>query len=346
MKKEIDFCGQTGHSRIIINESISQLPSYTNGAKAVIITDENVNRYHRRLFPSAAAVIILGAGERIKTLQTAEFIYKRLLRCGVDKSFVILGIGGGVVCDITGFVASTFMRGLNFGFVPTTLLAQVDAAIGGKNGVNLAGFKNMIGVINQPCFVLIDFSLLKTLPAKELFNGFSEIVKSAAIASKSLFSLLERSWNRALELEKCFLERIVYEAVKIKTHIVQNDEKDKTERKKLNFGHTFAHAFEKSYRITHGEAVSMGMVIAANLSVKKGMIAEDDAARIRELLQKFNLPVRIRLDQEKVFKALHKDKKRRGTMVDFVLLKSIGEAFIYQMPFQEMEKEIDDLCES
>lgn len=346
MIKEINFCGQTGHCRIVINESISQLPSYLAGAKAVIITDENVNSYHRRLFPPAEDIIILGAGERIKTLKTVEFIYERLLQRAVDRSFFILGIGGGVVCDITGFVASTFMRGLNFGFIPTTFLAQVDAAIGGKNGVNLAGFKNIVGVINQPSFILIDFSLLKTLPAKELFNGFSEIVKSAAIASKNLFSLLARDWKRALGLDKDFLERIVCEAIKIKIGIVQNDEKDRAERKKLNFGHTFAHAFEKSCRITHGEAVSIGMVIAANLSVKKGMIAEEDALRIRELLQKFNLPVCIRLDHNKIFMAIHKDKKRHGAMIDFVLLKSIGEAFIQRMPFQEMEKAIDDLCES
>jgi 3-dehydroquinate synthase len=202
----------------------------------------------------------------------------------------------------------------------------------------------MVGVISQPCFVVNDFSLLKTLPRRELVTGFSEIVKSAAINSRELFEFLEKSCVRALELKMDFLERIVYETVKIKIGIVQRDEKDERERKKLNFGHTFAHAFEKSYGITHGEAVSIGMVMAANLSVKKGMIAEIDAARIWQLLQKFHLPVRIGLDPIKLLKAIRKDKKREGQMIDFILLKSIGEAFIQRMPFEELEEAINDLC--
>ncbi|MDD8020160.1 MAG: 3-dehydroquinate synthase [Acidobacteriota bacterium] len=349
MSQKIDFCGETGRCQILIDESMSQLSAYLAGQEIIIITDDNVNRLYSQLFTPAGDVIILQSGEGTKTLLTVESIYRQLLRVSADRSTFILGIGGGVVSDITGFVASTFMRGLRFGFVPTTLLAQVDAAIGGKNGVNLDGYKNMIGVVNQPDFVLIDFSFLKTLPAKELVNGFSEIIKCAAITSRDLFELLEKESERALRLDNDLLRRIVDETVRIKTAIVSLDEKDMGQRKKLNFGHTFAHALEKAYRITHGEAVSLGMILAANLSVKKNMLAEAEASRIRKLLQKFNLPISMKVDcdkRDRIVEPVRQDKKKSGQMIDFVLLKSIGEASVERLSFSEVEEAIDDLCES
>lgn len=346
MSEKIDFCGETGKCQILINESISQLSNYLLGREKIIVTDDNVNRLYGRLFPPARDVIILQPGEGTKTLLTVESIYKRLLRASADRSTFILGMGGGVVSDVTGFVASTFMRGLKFGFVPTTLLAQVDAAIGGKNGVNLDGFKNMIGVVNQPDFVLIDFSFLKTLPAKELANGFSEIIKCAAIASRNLFELLEEESERALQLDEDLLRKIITETIRIKTAIVSLDEKDRGQRKKLNFGHTFAHALEKAYRITHGEAVSLGMILAANLSVKKNMLTEAEALRIRKLLQKFNLPVSMKFDRDKILEPVHQDKKKSGRMIDYVLLRSLGQASIERLTFSEVEEAIDDLRES
>ncbi|HNS05800.1 MAG TPA: 3-dehydroquinate synthase [Candidatus Saccharicenans sp.] len=346
MSEKIDFCGETGKCQILINESISQLSNYLLGREKIIVTDDNVNRLYSRLFPPARDVIILQPGEGTKTLLTVESIYKRLLLASADRSTFILGMGGGVVSDVTGFVSSTFMRGLKFGFVPTTLLAQVDAAIGGKNGVNLDGFKNMIGVVNQPDFVLIDFSFLKTLPAKELANGFSEIIKCASIASHDLFELLEEESKRALQLDEDLLRKIITETIRIKTAIVSLDEKDRGQRKKLNFGHTFAHALEKAYRITHGEAVSLGMILAANLSVKKNMLTEAEALRIRKLLQKFNLPVSMKFDRNKILVPVHQDKKKSGQMIDFVLLRSLGQASIERLTFSEVEEAIDDLCES
>lgn len=346
MSEKIDFCGETGKCQILINESISQLSNYLLGRGKIIVTDDNVNRLYGRFFPPARDVIILQPGEGTKTLLTVESIYKRLLRASADRSTFILGMGGGVVSDVTGFVASTFMRGLKFGFVPTTLLAQVDAAIGGKNGVNLDGFKNMIGVVNQPDLVLIDFSFLKTLPAKELANGFSEIIKCAAIASRNLFELLEEESERALQLDEDLLRKIITETIRIKTAIVSLDEKDRGQRKKLNFGHTFAHALEKAYRITHGEAVSLGMILAANLSVKKNMLTEAEALRIRKLLQKFNLPVSMKFDRDKILEPVHQDKKKSGRMIDYVLLRSLGQASIERLTFSEVEEAIDDLRES
>ena len=346
MSQRIYFHGETGRCQILIDDSMSQLSACLAGQEIIIITDDNVNRLYSQLFPPARDVIILKPGEGTKTLLTVESIYRQLLCVSADRSTFILGIGGGVVSDITGFVASTFMRGLRFGFVPTTLLAQVDAAIGGKNGVNLNGFKNMIGVVNQPDFVLIDFSFLKTLPAKELANGFSEIIKCAAIASRDLFELLEEESEQALRLDNDLLRRIVGETVRIKTAIVSLDEKDRGQRKKLNFGHTFAHALEKAYRITHGEAVSLGMILAANLSVKKNMLEAAEASRIRKLLQMFGLPVSMKFDRDKIVEPIHQDKKKSGQMIDFVLLRSIGEASVERLRFSEVGEAIDDLCES
>ena len=188
-----DIKANTGNSKIILGESIQDLYKYiTNAEHTVIITDENVNNLYKHLFPSDK-VITIGMGEKNKTIKTLELIFTRLLEFGADRSTFLLGIGGGIVCDTAGFVASTFMRGIDFAFAPTTLLAQVDASIGGKNGVNFLSYKNMIGVFNQPKFVLADFEVLRTLNKRELACGLAEIIKHALITDKSLFEFLENN---------------------------------------------------------------------------------------------------------------------------------------------------------
>jgi 3-dehydroquinate synthase len=344
MEKVIILNGQAGSSLIIIDGSVGRLSTHLKDTSLFVITDENVERFHRQRFPPAEDIFVLKAGERTKNLKTVERIYRRLWDGKADRSSFILGIGGGVVCDLTGFAASTFLRGLDFGFVPTTLLAQVDAAIGGKNGVNLYGYKNMVGVINQPRFVLCDLSLLETLPQKELLCGLSEVIKSAAIASVEFFEFLEANWEGALERKREVLGKIVYEAALIKTSIVQDDEKERNERKKLNFGHTFAHALEKTCGMAHGEAISLGMILSVHLSQKKGLIPASEAIRIRELLRRFRLPVRFKFGRKAVLSAIPKDKKRKKGMIDFVLLKSLGEAMIQRLSFEELEEFVDDLC--
>ena len=176
---------------------------------------------------------------------------------------LIVAIGGGIVCDVAGFAASTYMRGLSFGFVPTTLLAQVDASVGGKNGVNLHGYKNLVGTFAQPGFVLCDPELLRTLPTEEVRNGFAEVIKQAAIGDALLFSFLEAGPDAALSLDRAAIDRIVYDCLKVKTNIVKEDELETGERRKLNFGHTVGHAVEKVHGLRHGEAVSIGMMAAA-----------------------------------------------------------------------------------
>ena len=178
--------GNTNDSLILINEKLENLQQYIQGKSVVIITDTNVKALYHNKYPECN-VITIRTGERIKTLETIQYIIDELVKIEADRSFYIVGIGGGIVCDIAGFVASIYMRGLKFGFVSTTLLAQVDASVGGKNGVNYAGYKNMIGVFNQPEFVICDINMLNTLPKKEILCGFAEIVKHAAIADSDMF---------------------------------------------------------------------------------------------------------------------------------------------------------------
>jgi 3-dehydroquinate synthase len=259
------------------------------------------------------------------------------VRLNADRSTFLLGIGGGIVCDITGFVASTYMRGLRFGYVPTTLLAQVDASVGGKNGVNFDGYKNMVGVFNQPEFVVCDLSLLATLPPKEIFCGCAEIVKHAAIANSELFEYLEENHAQALSLDRDVLENLVYDSIKIKAAVVSKDETEKGERRKLNFGHTFGHAFEKTSGLSHGEAVSLGMLLASAISVQKGLLSKEDHAKLKNLLKSYQLPVHSAIKKDSVWDALQKDKKRESNRMHFVLLQGLGHAVIQHMPLHEIK---------
>lgn len=341
--KTIEIHGQTGTSKIAVGESLENLEKYTGGTKKIIITDENLNRFYHNRFPPWD-IIEIGTGEKIKTLETVEYIFKKLVELEIDRSCFIVGIGGGIVCDITGFAASTFMRGLPFGFVSTSLLSQVDASVGGKNGVNFYGYKNMIGVFNQPDFVICDPEMLNTLPHKELVSGFAEVVKHAAIGSQELFTFLEKNFQKALDLDSATLEKLVCDSVTIKADVVWKDEKEKGERRKLNFGHTLGHALEKTAGLPHGEAVSIGMVFAAELSLKRNMLPITETERIRGLLWQIGLPREMFVDKEKILDALKKDKKRQGSGVHFVLLESIGHAIIEEIPFHELEMVIHDLC--
>lgn len=334
--KTIEIKGSKGVSMILIGETLNNLKTYVSTQNAFIITDSNVAGYYRRAFPPYK-VIEIGLGEAVKTLETAQDIYEKLLHLEADRSSFIIGIGGGIVCDIAGFVASTYMRGVRFGFVSTTLLSQVDASVGGKNGVNFRGYKNIMGVLNQPEFVICDMNLLKTLPEREVLCGLAEIVKHGAIANADLFSYIEEHDNEALTLHADVIEKLVYDSVVIKTAVVNQDEREDGERKKLNFGHTFGHAIEKVTGIPHGEAVSAGMVVAARLSEKRGNISPADTNRIETLLRKLKLPTELPLNKAAVLDALMKDKKRKGDLIDFVLLQGIGNAVLEEIPIRELE---------
>jgi 3-dehydroquinate synthase len=292
---------------------------------------------HGHRFPKNAEVVEIGEGEEAKTLDSVSALYDRFLEAELDRTSLVVGIGGGVVCDVAGFAASTYLRGVPFGFVPTTLLAQVDASIGGKNGVNLNQYKNLVGTIRQPRFCLMDFDLLKTLPPCELRSGFAEVVKCAAIRDAGLFSYLEQHFSDALALKKTAIEKVVSDSVTVKAALVTRDENEKGERMQLNFGHTFGHALEKATGLPHGEAVSIGMVVAARISVSRGMLSAYDADRMELLLRKLGLPVELKGSSEVVIDAIRKDKKRQQGDIRMVLLEQIGKAAIIQIKIEELK---------
>jgi len=290
-------------------------------------------------------VIEIGEGEKIKNLTTLKNVFRSFLDLGMDRFSFVIGMGGGVVCDITGLAASTYMRGIRFGLVPTTLLAQVDASIGGKNGINLNGYKNIIGVFKQPEFIQCDFAFLKSLQKQELLCGIAEIIKHAAVQSLSLFDFLEHNWQKLLSLQEGVVKKTVEESIRIKSSIVRKDETEKGERRILNFGHTLGHALEKAGSFPHGEAVSMGMVFAARMSVSRGLITEGKAARLERLLDTVGLPTRIPVKSSQLIDAVRKDKKRQGEFLHFILLRDLGKATAVKLSYPELEEWIHDLCE-
>lgn len=335
--KTIKINTDSGLSRILIAERLENLQRYIPVATPIIITDVNVGK----LYPVDAItgeVITIGTGETNKTLDTVQQIYAQLLSFQADRSAFIVGIGGGIVCDITGFAASTFMRGVRFGFVATTLLAQVDASVGGKNGVNFQGFKNMVGRFCQPEFVICDLELLKTLPTREISSGLAEIVKHAAIADADLFAYLEKHTASILALEPETIEQLVVASVGIKSAIVNRDETEKGERRLLNFGHTFGHAIEKVSGMSHGEAVSIGMVLASALSVKKGLLPAQEDRRLRDLLAKLQLPNHFASNPQHILDAVTKDKKRAADRIHFVFLNGMGNAIVEPIAIEELKE--------
>ena len=335
--------GSSGSSTIAVGDSVENLDSYCRHANTVIVTDGPVRGLHGHRFPRFP-VIEIGVGEESKTLRTVQDVYAGFLRSKVDRSSFIVAIGGGIVCDVAGFAASTYLRGVPFGFVPTTLLAQVDASVGGKNGVNLDGYKNLVGTFTQPNFVICDFDLLLTLPPAEVRNGLAEVVKQAVIGDRQFFAFLEGHCEQILSLHPGEVDRIVYDSLRIKTDVVSRDEKETGERRKLNFGHTIGHALEKVHHLRHGEAVGVGMVAAARLSVNRGLLSKRDADRLEALLVNLGLPVRATIDRTAVIDALSKDKKREDDVIHFVLLDAIGSARIVPLQIGEIEGIIDGLC--
>jgi 3-dehydroquinate synthase len=315
---------------------LEQAAQLIGARQAVIVSDENVTRLFGERFPPAARIVV-EAGEGAKRLETAGAVYRRLAELEVDRATLLLGIGGGVVCDLAGFVAATYLRGLPCGLVATTLLAQVDAAIGGKNGVNLERFKNLVGTIRQPEFVICDLDLLQPLPLAEVQCGLAEIVKHALIADAALFERLERNAAPLLALDPQALADAVTSSVRIKTAVVGRDEQERGERRMLNFGHTLGHAIERVRGVSHGAAVSIGMRAAVELSVRKGWLPAPAAERIEGLLTRLGLPVRAEGEPAAIIEALRRDKKREGGRLHMVLLRRIGLAEVVSLPLAEVE---------
>ncbi len=309
----------------LFDASFADLADLCSKEKTIIITDENVYGYHKQKM-EGFRIIKITPGEKTKNQKAIDNIIDKLLELEVDKQTYIIGVGGGVVTDMAGYVASIFKRGVKLGLVPTTILSMVDAAIGGKNGVDVGVYKNMVGTLYQPDFILYDYTFLQTLPVKEWINGFAEIIKHACIKDALLFSMLERYSLHDIQRDSTLIASLVEQNVAIKMDIVTTDEYEKADRKLLNFGHTFGHAIENLHLLPHGHAVSIGMVAACNLSEKINNLHFEDAQRVVKLLAKYHLPVDIETDYRKVFDVLKLDKKRENEHMHFVLLNRIGDA--------------------
>lgn len=266
-------------------------------------------------------------GEESKSLDQAARLCRELVRARLDRGSALLGLGGGVIGDLAGFVAATLYRGIPFVNLPTTLLAQVDSSVGGKTGVNLPEGKNLVGAFHQPSMVVADVLTLKTLPEREFRSGLAEVVKHGMIADAGLFENLEREAHRILDRDPGILQEIVGRSCAIKARVVEADEREAGLRAMLNFGHTMGHAIEAALgygAITHGEAVAHGMLVAAALSVKRGLCPEGDAIRLRGLLARFGLLGASLPSPESLETYMVSDKKARDGVLQFVLTRGVG----------------------
>lgn len=342
--KTLSIHSAIGDSDILVGETLANVGKYLpKNRKIAIITDKNIRTLYGSQFPQCDVVIEIPEGENNKVLHTLEDIFEQLVAAEFDRTSFILAIGGGIVCDVSGFAAATFMRGIEFGFVSTTLLSQVDASVGGKNGVNFKGFKNMIGTFCLPRFVICELQMLKTLSTSELLSGMAEVVKHGAIADLDLFEYIESYPDKVLAYDAEALERFVYDSVVIKSNIVNKDAKEGGARRFFNFGHTFGHAIEKNTKMPHGYAVSIGMVIASKMSAARGLLSQHDVDRIIKVLQALGLPTECEIEPKALFEALKRDKKRDGDGIHFVLLDKIGNAVVEKLSLTELEQIIHDL---
>lgn len=320
---------------------ISYLKNIVEIKRAVIITDETVFRLHEKRFKSWQTIVIK-AGEEFKTQATVDSIIKQLIALEADRKTVLIGVGGGVVTDITGYAASVFMRGIKFGFIPTTILAMVDASIGGKNGIDVGVYKNMVGTIRQPSFILHDLVFLNTLPETEWQNGFAEIIKHACIKDAAMFKQLESNGLKTYQRKKTLLCDLIQRNALLKCKVVQQDEFETGNRKLLNFGHTFGHAIENTYKLPHGYAIAVGMVIACMISESYQKFK--DTNRVVTLIKKYELPIHQAYDAKKVIDVMKADKKKVKEIINYVLLQKIGKAVVQPIAINEIENIIKQLA--
>jgi 3-dehydroquinate synthase len=323
-----------GRSLVIMGGDLKTVGDLIPGKGVFIITDTIVKKLYGSTFP-AGEVLETEPGEKSKTLTVAGDLCRRLLETGADRSSFILGFGGGVVCDLAGLVASVYMRGVRHAFVSTTLLSQVDASIGGKTGVNLGDYKNIIGTFRQPEFVLCDHRMLSTLPAEEYRSGMGELIKHAVIRDRNLFFDIAASLDRIFERDPSTIGDFIARAVKIKAAVVRRDPLEKGIRRILNFGHTFGHVLETYYRIPHGVAVTQGMLIAAELSVWIGELPHAEFRMLEVALAETGMKSDYELPPN-VVSLVSKDKKNISGSLNVVLLRSVGRAFVRNISLTEL----------
>ncbi len=341
MKKKITL--KTKNNRYSINiEPNSMVKNLTSiisqNKKVVFLIDKKVFYIFKKLKNyKNQKYIIIDCSEKLKSFSNYEKISEEILDLEIDRRTIIVAIGGGTLGDLSGFIASTILRGVDLILFPTTLLSQVDSSIGGKNGINSRSGKNLIGTFYQPKLVLIDPKILKTLSKREILSGYAEIIKHGIINDIKFFNWLNKNSKKILNLNSEVISQAIYKSIIIKRKYVLKDEKENLKnndsRAILNFGHTFGHALETYYKynkkLTHGEAISIGMIIAATLSYKLGHLSLDHLYKIKNHFKLNKLPISDNeMFNEKIFKIIEKDKKNDNKKINFVLIRKIGSAFL------------------
>ncbi len=326
----------------IIKDTGKYVRQVSSALRAVIVSDSNVAPIYSPAVKASleengfeTSLFVFEAGEERKRLSTIEKMYDHFFEHNITRTDIIVALGGGVTGDMAGFAAASYLRGIDFVQIPTTLLSQVDSSVGGKTGVDLPSGKNLVGAFWQPRVVLIDPDTLSTLPGHFFNDGMGEVIKYGCIKSRALFERLEK------ENAGDIIDDIIYESVCIKMDVVEHDERDTGERAILNFGHTFGHALEKLHNysgITHGEAVALGALILTRITEEKGITEAGTSRRILALLEKYNMPTAADFSLSEIVAATRGDKKSSGKGLNFIFLRELGTCFINKIPTDKLSE--------
>ena len=335
IEKKYQFSGKSINGYFDADFSIME--DLVDKGNSILITDQNIFAKQAEKFRGWKTIVIQ-AGEQFKNQKAVDEIIKRLIEMNADRQSFIVGVGGGVVTDMAGYAASIYMRGIKFAFAPTSILGMVDASNGGKNGVDVGVYKNLVGVINHPEFLLYDYTFLDTLPEEEWINGYAEIIKHACIKDENMFHFLEEKTLDDFQSSKENIGKLIERNVDIKYNVVAIDERETGERKLLNFGHTIGHAIENTAKLPHGSAVSIGMVAACIISEKINGFSKEATEKVKQLISKYKLPIAFDIDKEKTWDILLHDKKKSGTDMNFVVLDEIGKASIKKISLTDLRE--------
>jgi len=338
--KKLTYKFSRSSTELYLAYGISHLKKITGKSSVILITDENIYKAHQKRF-KGYDTIVLKAGEDYKIQATVDAVVEQLIKMEADRSTTLVGVGGGVITDLTGYIASVYMRGIKFGFVPTSVLGLVDASIGGKNGIDVGDHKNLVGTIRQPSFILHDMVFLNSLPQEEWINGFAEVIKHACIKDVTMFRELEKKSLKTYQSRQISICELVQRNAQLKIKVVQRDEFEEGERRTLNFGHTLGHALETQYELSHGQAISVGMTYACHISEQ--LVGFKETERVVKLLSQYSLPTYASFNKQKVFDVLKMDKKRERKEMNYVLLQKIGKAVVRSISLRQLEKIIQDL---
>lgn len=357
--KILDVNTESAAYPIYINDSFEGLSDAFEkaglfGRKVIIICDTNTEKLYLNKIKAylegkflSLDHTVFEAGEKQKNLDTIYDFYKTMAEKKLDRKSVVIALGGGVVGDMAGFAAATYMRGISYVQIPTTLLAQVDSSVGGKTAVDFMGNKNLIGAFYQPKFVFMNTKTLRTLPEREFSAGMAEVIKYGYIIDKSYLDMLKDKKEEIKALDTEAITDMLYGACKAKAYVVSEDEKETGLREILNYGHTFGHAIESllDFRLLHGECVAAGMLAALSISLERGIISDNDFKEAKELMKYFGLPTAVKgISFEEIHKQMFMDKKTRNNIITLVLLNKIGEAYSdRQVPPDTIDRAINTI---